>query len=311
MLRDEHCMNRMVIRLLAKATFLKKFLRIYDMPNLDESGLMLSFMHLVVSGRVLFAFLMLFLSGSLWSLPVGSPAFPTLIEEGFFIPPQSGFSIRIGYEGDFVGDERMNQEREGSGRVDSYVQNTNSGVVTCNVVDRLDLYGVFGSSRMHADWRFTSDDTVTRAEIQSRYRFLWGVGARAILYEWGCAILGLGGRYSSTHPTPSWLTLNGSPVSVEGGYVRWKAWQIDFDLAYRIDLFTPYIGIKFLDAQTDLNNFPVAIANNEAHTLLMQTRAPVGIVVGCTLSNRNYFLFNVEGRLIDEEAVTISGDIRF
>lgn len=244
--------------------------------------------------------------------PVGNPAFPQLIDRGFFIPSDSWFGLRMGYEGDFVGDELLKQTAEGSGRVDNYIQNTNSGTLTFTIVDRVDIYGVFGSSRMEADWRFSSaGGTVSRAQLQSKYRFLWGVGARGILYEWGCAILGVGGRYSSSILKPSWMTINGTPVSVSGGQVHWREWQIDLDFAYKIELFTPYVGVKYSNVQTKLNGFAVRIANNGVGSLHMESWTPVGVVVGCTLTTGKYFMFNVEGRLIDEEALTISGDIRF
>ncbi len=269
-----------------------------------HGGRLEALMRRVVCALVLF--------GSLLNAsPVENPASPQLIRQGFFIPCDSWLGIRVGYEGDFVSDARMNQTTGGSGRVDNYTQNTNSGTATFTVVDRLDVYGVFGSSRMEADWRYSSAGTINRAQIQSKYRFLWGVGARGILYEWGCAVLGVGGRYSSSTPKPSWLAINGTPVSVSGGRVHWREWQIDLDLAYKIELFTPYVGIKYSNALAKLSSFPEAIANNGSHSLHMQNRSPVGIVVGCTLSTGKYFMFNVEGRLIDEEAATVSGDLRF
>lgn len=254
----------------------------------------------------------LLLFGSLLNAsPVENPASPQLVQQGFFIPCFQWLGVRVGYEGDFVGDARLNQTSGGSGRVDNYVQNTNSGTLTFTVVDRLDVYGVFGSSRMESDWRFSSGSAINRAQLQSRYRFLWGVGARGILYEWGCAVLGLGGRYSSSVPKPSWMTINGTPASISGGRVHWRQWQIDLDLAYKIELFTPYVGIKYSNALTKLTQFPIAIANNGSESLHMENRSPVGIVVGCTLSTNKYFMFNIEGRLIDEEAATVSGDLRF
>lgn len=254
---------------------------------------------------------LIFLGSFLNASPVGNPAFPQLITKDFFIPCDWWLGIRVGYEGDFVGDERMNQTDGGSGRVDNYIQNTNSGTLTFTIVDRLDIYGLFGSSRMGADWRFSSAGTINRAQIQSKYRFLWGVGARGILYEWGCAVLGVGGRYSSSVPKPSWMTVNGTPVPVSGGRVHWREWQIDLDLAYKIELFTPYVGIKYSNSLAKLSGFTVPIANGGSGSLHMENRSPVGIVVGCTLSTGKYFMFNVEGRLIDEEAVTVSGDLRF
>ena len=251
------------------------------------------------------------LSAFLSAAPVGNPAFPELLKQGFCIPSTSCVNLRLGYEGDFIGDARMNQSEEGSGRVDNFRQDTNSGIVTLNFVERLDLYGVFGSTRICADWRFSGVGTVNRAQVETGYEFLWGVGARAALYEWGNTTLGIGGRYSSSHPNPNWITINGTPESISGATLHWYEWQADLDLSYQIDLFIPYVGVKYLSAKARTGVYPESISSSGSGTLHMRNRTPVGIVVGCTLTTGKYFMLNVEGRLIDEEAATISGDLRF
>ncbi len=249
---------------------------------------------------------------SLFAAPVGNPSFPQLIQEGLFIPCDSWIDLRLGYEGDFIGDARMNQYAGGSGRVDNYAMNTNSATVTLNFVDRLDVYAVFGSSRTCADWRFSQPEVVNRMQIGTKYRFLWAVGSRAILYEWGCTILGLGGRYSKTTSPISWGTINGTPTPARGARLEWREWQVDLDLAHKIDLFIPYVGIKYSNAKAKVEGFSVPIANHgTTGTLEMKNRSPIGLIVGCTLTTGKYFMLNVEGRLIDEEALTISGDFRF
>ena len=257
-----------------------------------------------------FAASMFFLSSVLAS-PVGNPSFPELLSKGFCIPENSCVDFRLGYEGDFVGDARMKQTQESSGRVDHFTQDTNSGTVTLNFFDRLDIYGVFGSTRICADWRFNPDDALKRAQLQTGYQFLWAVGARGVLYNWGKTTLGLGGRYSASNPHPSWIAINGTPEPVNGAHLQWDAWQVDLDLSYQIEIFIPYIGVKYLDARVKTGSFPEAIASNGSGSLHMRNRMPVGMIVGCTLSTGSYFMLNVEARLIDEEAATISGDLRF
>lgn len=249
---------------------------------------------------------------ALFAAPVGDPSAPQLIQDGFFISRDSWIDVRVGYEGDFVSDARMEQQIDSSGRVDGYKQNTNAGTLTLNILDRLDLYGVFGSSRTSSDWRFTTPTGgISRANMQTMYNFLWGIGARGVLFEWGTTSLGLGGRYASSHYQPAWLTINGANANVNGALMHWKEWQVDLDVSYKIDLFTPYIGLKYSSAHTTLQNFPVAIANNGSGNNHFHNRIPVGIFLGCSLSTGKYFMLNIEGRLVDEEAFTISGDIRF
>jgi hypothetical protein len=93
--------------------------------------------------------------------------------------------------------------------------------------------------------------------------------------------------------------------------LRWHEWQIDLDIAYHIDLLTPYIGAKYKNAMTEISNAQTAIAPDGSRTAHFSARTPVGLVLGCSLSTGKYFMLNLEARLIDEEAVTVSADIRF
>ena len=255
--------------------------------------------------------LMLCFFSSLSASPVGNAAAPELIEEGFFIPDDWWGNVRIGYEGDFVSDGKMEQYGQGYGRVDSYEQQTNSGVLTFNIIERVDLFGVFGASRTNADWRFVdSKNGVRRIEMETTYGFLWGLGARGILYEEEEMCLTMGGRFEASSYDPSWLTSDGIPQSVARGQITWRQWQIDLDFSYTIDIFAPYIGVKYSHARTQLDGFLYPISEKGTSNQF-RNRIPVGIVIGCGLSSGKYFMLNIEGRLIDEEAVTVSGDIRF
>jgi hypothetical protein len=98
---------------------------------------------------------------------------------------------------------------------------------------------------------------------------------------------------------------------VAGTHVQWREWQVDFNLSYNIDIFTPYLGVKYSNSQAKLGVFPTVISNGGTGSDQFQNRIPVGIVIGCSISNCKYFMLNLEGRLIDEDAVTISGDLRF
>ena len=249
------------------------------------------------------------LSISLFAAPVGNPSFPKLIQEGFFIPCDIWLNIRAGYEGDFVSDQRL--EQKNSTRVDCYRQETNAGVFTVNLLERLDLYTVLGSSRTRSEWRIDNHGDTQRVELETGYDFLWGLGARGILYEWGCAALGLGARYEHSNYDPVWLTVNGTVESATGTHLRWREWQVDLDLSYKIEIFSPYIGIKYSNIKTNVGTFQTIVASNGSGSNAFINRSPVGVFIGCSLTTGRYFMLNVEGRLVDEEAVTISGDVRF
>jgi len=244
--------------------------------------------------------------------PVGNPSFPELLEEGYFIPAKSPLDLRAGYEGDFICDARMRQEEEGHGHVDSYKQDTNSGIVTINFLDRVDFYGVFGSSRVCSDWRFTDvDRMVNRVQMETSYHFLWSVGGRGILLKWGKTVCGVGARYNHSSLKPTWTTINGVPIPTGGTNLHWREWQVDFDLSHQIEIFVPYIGVKYSNARTKLGNYSVPISSSGSGSIHMKNRTPVGLVIGCAITTDQYFVFNIEGRLIDEMAASIVGDFRF
>lgn len=262
--------------------------------------------------RTVAILLALSISSLVHGAPVGNTAAPKLIQKGIFSSSSARTTLRGGYEGDFVSDARMSQYDEGTGRVDECSQIANSGTATLTFSQRVDLYGVFGTSSTKADWRFT-DETgfIHRIKTEMDEAFLWGVGARAIYYEWCGLVLGLGGRYSTSHYHPAWLTSDGIHESTSGAHLDWSEWQISFDFSYTVRLFTPYIGFKYSHARTNLTDFSVPISQDGTGDNHFKNREPVGLYLGCALSTGNYFFLNIEGRLIDEEAITISADFRF
>ena len=257
---------------------------------------------------ILFALLA---SISLAAAPVENPTSPMLIKEGFFIPPNSPVAVRAGYEGDFVGDARLEQYDESTGRVDNYTQVSNCGVFTVNFFKRIDAFGLVGTSRTNADWRFTIDGLTSRAEVETLYDFIWGIGGRGIVYSNDTICVGIGSRYEASHYDNLWMTINGKIQQVNGSYFHWQSWQIDLDFSYTIDIFTPYIGVKYSNVRTKIGELPFPISDNGSGTNRFENRAPVGVIIGCSMCSGKCFALNIEGRLVDEEAVTISGDLRF
>ncbi len=250
---------------------------------------------------------------ALHAAPVGNTALPELVRKGLLVSCERLIDFRAGYEGDFVADAKMKQFNGGTGRVDTCEQWTQSGTSTLNILDRLDLYGVFGASKMDVDWRFKNNlnGFVTRIKIQTESCFLWAAGARAILYD-GCSLnIGFGGRYSKSIYVPESFSSNGVNEATSGAHLRWREWQVNLDASYKIKWFTPYIGVKYSNAQTLLSHFSVPIAADQSGFNSFKNRMPVGLYLGCALSNGQYFVLNIEGRVIDEEAVSIVGDFRF
>ena len=206
----------------------------------------------------------------------------------------------------------MKQRNESTGRVDNFCQEYNAGTFTFNILERVDIFGVFGSARMKANWRIGPPAAAARIETQSKYRFLWAVGGNILLFDWGNTGLGIAGRFTRTNPSVEWLTSNGTGFPTMGAKFRYYQWQVDLALSHRIDIFIPYVGITFSGARTRIRTLTsVVIANNGSGSIHMRNRDYIGVVIGTTLTSGKYFMLNIEGRFVDEEAVSITGEFRF
>lgn len=255
----------------------------------------------------------LFIVGAVVASPVGNPATPALIREGIWSSERESSSIRIGYEGDFVADARLGQFDQGQGRVDCYKQMGNSALLTVDLCGRCDLYAALGASVVEADWRFSDPATqaASRVCMHTNQPFSWGLGGRAIYYEWRHLFFGVGGRYSSCRYGLDSFTSNGEAQSTQGASLLWQEWQVNLDLAYQISWMIPYVGAKYSHARAYLQDFSSPIATNLSGNNSFKNRNPVGFYLGCSLSNGHYFLINIEGRLVDEEAVSVEAEFRF
>ena len=260
--------------------------------------------------RKLFILLMMVAMKSLIAAPVGNPLNPEIIAEGFFISPASWINFRLGYEGNFEYDGRMKKKPNG-GKIDNLKQDVNSGLLTINLQNRADLFGVLGASRIRSDWRFDNLGTPSRIELETNYRLYWACGGKVILFQWSNTALSAGGRYSKTKPSLSFITQDGVPQDKGNAKVRYKDWQVDLGLAHQIDIFIPYIGAKYLQSKAKIENTAFAISDAGQNSQKMKNKNPVGVFAGCTLSNSKFFMLTIEARFIDEEAISVMGELKF
>jgi hypothetical protein len=252
----------------------------------------------------------IFITNVIFAAPVGNPLNPEIIDEGFFISPVSWVNFRLGYEGIFVSDARMDKELE-KGKIDNFKNDINSGSITLNIKNRIDMFGILGASRIRSDWRFINSGVMSRIEIESKYKFYWATGTKIILFQWHNTALSAGGRYSCTKPTLSFITSDGIPHDTTDGQIRFKDWQVDMGIAHEIDIFIPYVGVKYSRAKAKIINSPITIAMNSQNFLKMKNRDRFGVYAGCSLSNSKYFMLTIEARFLDEEAISVVGEMKF
>jgi hypothetical protein len=212
--------------------------------------------------------LLLFIPKPARALYNGNPAFLQLPEEGVYFAKEAWLSLRLGYEGDFVFDRKMNKH------VHRFKILENLGVATLGFSERVEVYGGLGSfsAKFH--------------ENNSGQQLVWKAGARVLVWQSGDTFLTAHLGYQQASSVYR---------EIAGGV----------GIARKFDIFSPYIGVEASSAKAKIKK------RSEINSSTLHSRTPVGFFFGCGLSPGTRVIVNVEARLIDEQAVTVSGDMRF
>ena len=242
---------------------------------------------------------------SAFALYNGNPAEPELIEEGLFIPDDFCLAVKLGYQGDIVFDRKLRAYNGASGRMDESRLYIQQGVLTLNMIQKLELYvslgaiNAFFTNRPHFDEK--------RREYQTDNRLAWGTGGRLVLFNWDAATVGLNGSYFQGYPHLKWDALNGVSFPSEAN-VKYHEWQVGLGVSYQVDLFCPYISATYSDVRARISRISSNMQLHSSH-FKMRSRDKFGMALGCSLTNAKIVDINLEVRLIDEAAVILAGNI--
>lgn len=239
---------------------------------------------------------------NVYAAPVGNLAEPKMLGKGIFIPEDGLVSLRAGYQGDFVFDRRLKD-------LDDAEINTNAGTVTLNINKKVDIYGIFGAT----DGTFEETYNSTKVKYGTDTAFSWGVGAKAILFEYKDTIVGLDGKYFNAEPDLDKVIIGGVTLDLPNAditeaKVEYDEYQIALGVAQKINMFVPYGGVKYSRAKGKL---AVTYLGTKYESDDAKNKDEVGLFIGCSILPLKNVSLNLEGRFLDEEALMVSGQIRF
>ena len=159
---------------------------------------------------------------------------------------------------------------------------------------------------------FGSPLSGTRIAIETEDHFSWSVGARGTIWECGCTSLGAEAQYFYTRPDIRRVTV-GSVTSVYPDSsidAKYREWQIGVGLSHRINIFVPYLAVKWSRAKLDFDN--ATFVNLGPITLPdLEDKNGWGYAVGVSLVDCEKSSLTVEGRFGNEKALYVNGQIRF
>lgn len=248
------------------------------------------------------------LKATLFALYQGNPSSPSMIEEGIFFSKENALAAKAGYQRDYVFNRGMKAVSKVSRRLDSFSYIADRGVLALNLIDRFELYGFAGAAQFKLSHIPMSG---IRNEYETDNQLIWGMGARGVIFSWERATLGIGIGYERAKPALRWVTTNGAPLQeTRGSGLVFYEWQTGIGLAYQIDIFSPYLVVKYSSANGRLKQLPTQLFPETRH-FSMKNRRKFGLILGLSLSSGQCFKTTLEMRLIDEQAMTFAGEIEF
>ena len=196
-----------------------------------------------------------------------------------------------------------------AGKVDF---NTMGGKITLSLLNKFDIYAMLGEL-MSPEWKDILGLDV-KSSLQDK--FMWGVGANAIIYEWeqqGIAIFGDGNYRRATGIDYDSVTVNGityskSQLTGTSASARWEEWQFALGVSKKFKYFIPYAGVKYSDVRAAAK----VTASGTTYDLgTASSKSKVGPFVGVSIIPTKGVSIDVCGRFVDEQAISVGATVRF
>jgi major outer membrane protein len=274
--------------------------------------------------------------GAVQALPVANPIDASLYKNGIWCCEDEcsscdpcfswcdAFSMRIGFWGDYVFNRYMELKTPGAnnqGGVESFSIYKNMGVVTLNLCDWIDVYGLVGAASLQIQNPQLNSQTLNRDLItyNSDQSVSYGGGARMTLWECRGFGLGIEGQYFGFQPNIDNFVAFANrevnyPIGNRGS--NYNEWQVGLGAAYQIHAhavnFVPYAAIKFAGSDYKLSDRVLFNIDGDSTSLNeLENAKTVGYAIGATVTFCEKGGLTVEGRFADEMAVHVNGQIRF
>lgn len=249
---------------------------------------------------------------AVYAAPVGNIAKPAMLKSAMISPDKEKVQLGIVGEGEF--DLTFDRGTKGDeDNTELYFLTQKLGIV---FADKLILYGLLGAAWFEEDFRSNAQDV----EIETERDMAWGVGATLILYEREIEMLnnsilrfGVDGRYRSTKADLKKAIVGGTDyklphTTVDSKDFKYEDWQVAAETSLQWKSFIPYFGVKYSDLEASSE---LTISGTTYKADDIEAKENIGVFVGMDILVLDYISYTIEGRFIDERALTLSGTIRF
>jgi hypothetical protein len=242
---------------------------------------------------------------------IGNPALPALEHLGLIRECPDWWSIRLAYFGEYVYDQKFHEEFV----IDDVVQTssdvklwTQAGILTFNLLSRIDLYGIVGGTRLKID-----------NDVLTKQHFAWGFGTKIIILQENCFRLGCDIKYFQSEQKPNFIQSENLAYNVtEDFYFKYHEIQAAIGVSYQRKYISPYANVSYLIAK--LNPQPTDKVYVRLPMMNVEVDVPIksattsnhwGLAIGANIIDLEKATIAIEWRALNQNSINASFEIRF
>lgn len=180
------------------------------------------------------------------------------------------------------------------------------------VLDNLDIYVKLGTADFKGTAVWTDPDEEWHDVEKGKNAFAYGFGAKGT-YElkdgWlvGADLQYL--RHKNKSNGSAFDALNPSDTDSWHGTATFQEWQVAPYIAKKIGNFVPYLGVKYSDLR--IKDKGIVDDDGEENTWKFKADDNVGVFVGTDYKIAENWKLNIEGRFVDETAMSLGATYKF
>ena len=252
----------------------------------------------------------LFIPATITATYFSNPAEPALQTDGLMKSPPSWYCLRAGYMSDHLYRQRFNEEFHiaGTPNPSSYAKLiTDAATITLNFNNWLDINMLLGSSQMLIDH-----------DVYTKRQFAWGVGGKFLIFHNESIFVGLDLKYFESNQKPIYLVSSGYAYNIVSDFkMNYYEEQAALGVAYRTRMICPYLYVSYLYSKIEPNpciavvQMPTYDATGESYSTSVIDRRRWGMAVGATIIGGTKGSITLESRFFNQNAINVSGEVRF
>lgn len=249
-----------------------------------------------------------FVPTHLFALFFANPAQPAIQTEGILNSPRDWYSLRIGYASDYLYQQQYDDEFPQISSLTSHVRLiTDASLFTLNIRNCVDFNVLIGSSQIQID-----------REVFSKRQFSWAAGTKFLVFQSDLFLLAFDLKYFESKQKPHYFVSEGYAFNLLSKFrLDYYEMLAAFGIAAKAANLFPYLYATYIYSKIDPNpliivlKYPFSNRSFDTTSRSVIDKQRLGIALGATLLAGSQGSLTVETRFFNQNAVTVTGEIRF